>query len=386
MFRRILGIVTAVALISVLVGCAGGQKTPQEYYDMGIRYLSEGDYEEAVLVFSALLEIEPNHVQALTGRGQALQHLGGAENLDFAQTDYRAALEIDDSDEQIWLALADLLLETGAESDAKDLLAQAYEKFGASDDLSGRIARLKESGALDGEDLSRFGLVADNTKDFQPSQLTEAETKEIIDLLRLSYPGYDCTDPEAEKRAIDFLLEPYHNVFSLYFPTDEIHTPFVDSGNDDEPVLPDPLGQIPINMFSIYDIAPGMRVDWLLQNVYNVEPSHPASAVRIETTDFDDKFYYYYNEEYYIQQPYGIGSDPDFTEYTLHDIMGSEDFLYLRFHSEWEDWIDPSEVEEYDNWALLKKNTAGGRTVWSLCWKGDQPIEDISRFLAWGGY
>lgn len=46
-------------VIAVLSSC--GQRTPtwQEQYDLGIRYLSEGNYEEAVIAFTTAVEIDP---------------------------------------------------------------------------------------------------------------------------------------------------------------------------------------------------------------------------------------------------------------------------------------------------------------------------------------
>ena len=394
MFRRILGTLTVFALVIAMAGCGGGQKTPQEYYDMGVRFLSEGNCEEAVLAFTALLEIEPNHVQALTGRGQALQQMGGEENLTSAEADYRAALAIDDSDEQIWLALADLLMETGSESDAKDLLAQTYEKFGTSEELSTQLTRLQNSGALEGEDLTRFGLVPHRTDDFQPVQLSDAEVTEITELLYTSYsqpievyqPGYvdyDCTAPEAENRALAFIMEPYNNSFNRYFSWDDIRRPYMEA-TDGNLIPADPLGQIPdSDGYNVYDIVPGTQTDWMLRNVYNVEPSHPASAVSLDTADFGPMLAYYYNGEYYCQQPYGIGDYMAADEHTLHDFTQGGDFLYLRLHIEpdYEFWqnamYNPAPL---DKWALLKKNTSDDRTVWSLCYLGGQPLEDISRF------
>lgn len=53
-------------LIAFLLGCrsseADGQPSPaswQEQYDLGVRYLSEGNYEEAILAFTAAIEIDP---------------------------------------------------------------------------------------------------------------------------------------------------------------------------------------------------------------------------------------------------------------------------------------------------------------------------------------
>ena len=55
------GLIIVIALF--FVGC---QKTPtwQEQYDLGMRYLTESNYEEAILAFTAAIEIDPNQPDA----------------------------------------------------------------------------------------------------------------------------------------------------------------------------------------------------------------------------------------------------------------------------------------------------------------------------------
>ena len=54
---------TVLLLIFVLslVGCMSDKVTWQEQYDLGVRYLNEGNYEEAIIAFTAAIEIEPNN-------------------------------------------------------------------------------------------------------------------------------------------------------------------------------------------------------------------------------------------------------------------------------------------------------------------------------------
>ena len=43
------------------------QMTWQEQYDLGLRFLSEGDYEAAILAFTAAIEIDPMQAEAYIG-------------------------------------------------------------------------------------------------------------------------------------------------------------------------------------------------------------------------------------------------------------------------------------------------------------------------------
>lgn len=66
MKRFVCLVLCVIALIST-VAC--GQETPtwQEQYDLGIRYLSEGNYEEAIIAFTAAIEIDPKRPEGYSG-------------------------------------------------------------------------------------------------------------------------------------------------------------------------------------------------------------------------------------------------------------------------------------------------------------------------------
>ena len=54
----------------------------QEQYDLGMRYLQEGDYEQAIVVFTAVIEIDPKTIKAYEGLAHAYIK---AENYEKAQ-------------------------------------------------------------------------------------------------------------------------------------------------------------------------------------------------------------------------------------------------------------------------------------------------------------
>lgn len=49
--------------------------TWQEQYDLGVRYLSDGNYEEAIIAFTAAIEIDDTRPEAYHGRGQSYYKL-----------------------------------------------------------------------------------------------------------------------------------------------------------------------------------------------------------------------------------------------------------------------------------------------------------------------
>ena len=64
--KRYTGIVLSVFLIILpLVSCSQSTEEHwEEQYDLGVRYLSEGNYEEAIIAFTAAIEIVPDRAEA----------------------------------------------------------------------------------------------------------------------------------------------------------------------------------------------------------------------------------------------------------------------------------------------------------------------------------
>jgi len=66
--KRVLAIFLVVTMLFSLVACAqNAEATWQEQYDLGVRYLNEGKYEEAVIAFHAAIEIDPKQADAYIG-------------------------------------------------------------------------------------------------------------------------------------------------------------------------------------------------------------------------------------------------------------------------------------------------------------------------------
>ena len=81
-----------VALILLLSACAkvvpgnvadNDHTTWQEQYDLGVRYLSEGNYERAIIAFTAAIEIDPKTPEAYIGLADA--YMGNGESVKAAE-------------------------------------------------------------------------------------------------------------------------------------------------------------------------------------------------------------------------------------------------------------------------------------------------------------
>lgn len=75
--RRILGLLTVVFLLMGLCACEQSTQTQwQEQYDLGVRYLSDGNYEEAIIAFTAAIEIDPKRVETYESLANAYIAIG----------------------------------------------------------------------------------------------------------------------------------------------------------------------------------------------------------------------------------------------------------------------------------------------------------------------
>ena len=120
--KRIKMMCFLLALLGLLSACsahsvdAEEQSAPtwQSRYDLGVRYLSDGRYEEAILAFTAAIEIDPKNAQAYEQRGDAYwelaQSVQGSEQTDAyrsAAEDYESAMQWGSETDELYRRAAD---------------------------------------------------------------------------------------------------------------------------------------------------------------------------------------------------------------------------------------------------------------------------------------
>lgn len=160
---KILLAIGAVAL-AVLIVCLSlllflhFKKGPswQEQYDLGIRYLSEGNYEEAIIAFTAAIEIDPRQSLPYIGRGDA--YIGSGEtagNLTAAQVDYEKAITLDERNADAWLGLADVYIRQGQYEEALALLEEAADKVSDDSRILDKIQAMRGGTFADSKGRTR---------------------------------------------------------------------------------------------------------------------------------------------------------------------------------------------------------------------------------------
>ena len=74
--KRVLGAILTASMMLALCSCGQKAATWENQYDLGVRYLSEGNYEEAIIAFTAAIEIDPKRAEAYSGLANAYIAIG----------------------------------------------------------------------------------------------------------------------------------------------------------------------------------------------------------------------------------------------------------------------------------------------------------------------
>ena len=134
--KRVIHVLLTIIITLCLTSCGQSAPTWQEQYDLGMRYLSEGNYEEAIIAFTAAIEIDPNRAVAYEGRGDAYIGSGETEeNLTAALADYEAAVALDETNAAAWLGLANVYIRKMDYDFAIEVLGRGYEVTGSQEIL-----------------------------------------------------------------------------------------------------------------------------------------------------------------------------------------------------------------------------------------------------------
>lgn len=151
-------------IIFIFLTACGGTGRWKEQYDLGIRYLSEQNYEEAILAFTEAINIDPNRAELYIGRAGAFVFSGEtAENLMAALADYETARELDSVDPDLWLGLADVYIRQGDLLKALETLEEGLEATGGNEDVQAKIDEIKSGSVTDSQGRLRGRAGFDET-------------------------------------------------------------------------------------------------------------------------------------------------------------------------------------------------------------------------------
>ena len=167
-----------VAILCLLSSCSFETKKQekwQEHFDLGVHYLSDGHYEEAVIAFTAAIEIDEKRAAAYASRGSAYM---GSAFIDEAVSDFLEAIEREPSADYFEQLAYGYLAEGDVDS-ALDTLSGGYEQT-EDPGLKELMEAIGHRSAIEGVVLAwQDGLDGSPVKDAIVT-LRVPETKEVV--------------------------------------------------------------------------------------------------------------------------------------------------------------------------------------------------------------
>lgn len=143
-WKKLKTVCSVFLLLAVLL--AGCQKKMdfQDYLDLGEKYLTEANYEEAIVAFTKAIEIDPKQAAAYEKRAEvytARIQAGGVDDVSqwtdeirgfyaSGEADYLIAIELEPKTAGNYEKLAELYLLAGETEKAVDILKKGYEETG----------------------------------------------------------------------------------------------------------------------------------------------------------------------------------------------------------------------------------------------------------------
>lgn len=316
--KRITALFTALALVLGLCACKSTADRWQEQYDLGIRYLSEGNYEEAIIAFTAAIEIDPKQAAAFVGRGDA--YVGYAQQLtadspdgsvlsDKAQEaytkaiqDYLAAIDLDGSDASVYQKAADTYVVLGNAGSASSILERGLQ---TTQDQALQTALDELDGIIIPEEL------------IQGSELWTA----LEDFLAYFgwYGDYDC-ETAVERTARSEWVEPssamerFLSVAGCYSYNDSLYP-----GEAMQVIWDgfDPLGKWADGLGSYIKVN-AAKLEWIMRHIFNCSPADIGTMKRQILADVNE--YIYYLDGYYYFAIGGIGGGYDASIKSIEQI------------------------------------------------------------------
>ena len=159
--KRIFCLFLTIVFMTGLAACGQSvEEQWQEQYDLGVRYLSEGNYEEAIIAFTAAIEIDPKRAEAYVGRGDAYIGSGETEErLAAALADYEKALDLDKTLVDAWVGIANVYISMGE-----------YDK----------AIEIVHNGVIETDDETLKSKLEEIQEQFMPSQITVLTRQSFI--------------------------------------------------------------------------------------------------------------------------------------------------------------------------------------------------------------
>ncbi len=131
--KKLLSLILAILItLTMFTSCAEpAEALTSVYLNLGEKYLLDLDYEQAIVYFNKVIEVEPRNSRAYMGAAEAYVGLGDTES---AIELLKTALEVFSDDEEVTIELLEMLIEIDpTTSEWYITLADIYESRGDTD-------------------------------------------------------------------------------------------------------------------------------------------------------------------------------------------------------------------------------------------------------------
>ena len=120
-------LLSVILIVVIVLACRQVARSNEvkSSIEMGDRYLSELDYEQAVVAYQMALDIDAKNVKANLGLAEAYE---AQQMYPYAEAVYQNMLENDDRQEEAYKRLTALYIQQNRLEEAKELLEQAAAK------------------------------------------------------------------------------------------------------------------------------------------------------------------------------------------------------------------------------------------------------------------
>lgn len=338
------------------------QLTWQEQYDLGVRYLSDGNYEEAIIAFTAAIEIDPKRSENYVARGDA--YVGYAQTLaeggtlsgdaleayENAAKDYRTAIRRDKTDVSVYRKAAEVYIILGDTDSARDVIEKGLRN---TEDESLRDLLDELTGVVAAEDL---------TEGSAEWQALEA----FLWRFNECYGDYDCEtatvpDSFSSLNILERML--VGDDFARYCYDDTLYP----GEMMEEVYASDPLGKFYSD--GPYTKINATRLDWILEHIFNCSPEDIASMKEPITAGQNENVYYL--DGYYYFFTGGMGHSPTGMSITKIEPVGMRYYVEYYFYDDWNEF-SPTTFHR----AIVSLKEIDGKTYWSLYYNGDQERDE----------
>lgn len=360
LFLKMVVMAFCLSLAVLLCSCGGpteagdGSTAPtwQEQYDLGLRLLSEGKYQEAIIAFTAAIEIDPKQVPAYIGRGDAYVMSGDTEeNLTSARTDYETAIALGQTDAEVYQKAAEVCIALGDIDAAVDLLEQG---IGVTGDKKLQDALDKLAGVVAPEELFQGSEEWIALEDFW-AQLSW-------------YRGYNC-ETATVPTMINEWSQPMNALEKmLTLPTCYCYNDALYPGEAMEVIWfgPDPLGK-----WESYGKVNADKIEWILKNIFNSSRTDIEKMKEPILSGQDEDIYYL--DGYYYFFVGGIGGG-FWAEAMSVEQRGMRYYVEYGLYDMYENMNDENIFQR--RYAMLSRKEIDGKQYWTLYY--DQEADEYA--------